>query len=1285
MKSNLSVLLIVLSVLASFAQGEANNWYFGQNAAITFNSGTPVALTNSAMQTYEGCATLSDATGQLLFYTDGRTVYNRNHQVMVNGSGLLGHESSTQSGTIVPLPGSTNLFYVFTLDEVAKPNGFRYSIIDLNLDGGLGAVTTTKNVLVYTPSCEKISVVKHANNIDFWILTHAFESNNFYSHLLTGSGLSSTPVISSIGFAPHTASNGVNKNGAPGGMKISPNGQKLAVCYQKSYSLDHNFLELYDFNNNTGVVSNAITLMQTTANFIYGVEFSPNNQILYATANNSFFLYQFDLTAADIPNSIVTIFQNSTSTPNLYRPLSLQLGPDGKIYSAMGSNPFLGCINNPNVLGVGCSFVPNQVDLLGRNSSLGLPVFNQSYFAPAIQLQNACVGESTQFQLSNSSIVSAIWNFGDGNTSNSINPIHSYATAGTYTVSVTATSSYGTGVTTRDIVISEVPTATQPNNISICDDNNDGFYNFDLTSRKSAILNGQSESQFNVRYFANTTNYSNNVVIANPTSFPNTIAYQSQTIIAEVYNIANPNCKTTITFDIQVFESPRPSLSVSPIQLCDNTSFGTDTDGRIVFNLTGRQGAILNGQSPTNFTVSYYKDAALTDLISNPTTYVNSNLQETIYVKMTNNQNVNCFATTSFQIEVFSLPNINSTATLKQCDDNNDGFSAFNLTEANELVVASTSGLSFSYFETLPEAENNTNPIVNFTAYTNQSVSTDQVFIRVQNANGCFRVATLNLIVSTTLIPSTFQRTFTVCDDALSGSNTDGIATFDFSSANAAIQALYPVGQVLDITYYQTITDALAEQNAITNTSNFTNTSSPTTQNIFVRVDSQLDNECLGLGNHITLNVEPLPIISPLTYTHCDDDQDGSFGFDTSTLETTLLNGLTNVTLAYWDENNNPLPSPLPNPFNTITQIVKVRATNNTTNACYFETNITFTVDDLPEAYAIPTNLTTVCDDELDPTDQDGLFAFDTSSFQSTILGTQTGMLVNYFDETGNSLPSPLPNPLVSGTQNITVEVINPLNTICKATMIIPLIVNPLPEIELYGDELVCSNNPLFTKEINAGLLDETTVSNFTYQWFLDGSVISTGTNYDLTVNTEGIYTVEVTNSNGCLRTRAITVTASDIATINDIEIVDLSDDNSVTVLVTGLGNYEFSLDNIDYQSSNIFQNIASGIYTVYVRDLNGCGVVTEEISVLGIPNYFTPNGDGINDYWNVKGVNSNFNIDTTIHIFDRYGKLLKQISPLSQGWDGTFNGVQMPSSDYWYSIQLEDGRVLKGHFSLKR
>ena len=1271
--ASILLLLFLFKATTVKSQGEANIWYFGDKAGLDFNSGVPVPLIDSEMDAFEGCASLANAAGQLLFYTNGIKVWNRNHQVMLNGDGLLGHDSSTQSGTIIPMPGSTNLFYLFTLDFQAFPNGVRYSIIDLNLDGGLGGVTSTKNVLLYSPSCEKISVVKHANETDFWIVTRAYNNNIIYSHLLNSSGLSTIPVMSNSSIiADHYLD-------TIGNMKISPNGSKLAICYGNT---SNSRVELLDFNNATGQASNP-QIIDTGSGSFYGVEFSPNGSLLYVTEGNNFNLFQYDLNAVPIISSRIHLFDSEPMLTRITR--SLQLGPDGKIYVAMASSPALSVINKPNVYGFGCEFVVDAIPLAGKISGSGLPVFNQSFFFTAIQLQNSCVGEVTSFELGDTSVSTASWNFGDGNTSNIISPTHIYNNEGTYTVSVTTNGVNGISTATRNIIVYATPTATQPTNSLICDDNNDGFYNFDLTTKTGAILNGQSPTQYGVRYFANATDYANTIAVANPNSYQNVAAYQAQTIIAEVYNLDNSDCKATTTFDIQVFESPLPSTTISPIQLCDNTSFGTDVDGKVVFNLTSNQTTILNGQSPTNFTLSYYKDAALTDLISNPTTYVNTNVVETIYVKMTNNQNINCFATTSFQIEAFSLPNINATATLKQCDDNNDGFSAFNLTEANELVVASTSSLSFSYFETLPEAQNNTNPIPNFTAYTNQTVSTDQVFISVQNANGCFRVATLNLIVSTTLIPATFQRTFTVCDDAVSGSNSDGIATFDFSSATAAIQTLYPVGQVLDITYYQTITDALAEQNAITNTSNFTNPSSPTTQNIFVRVDSQLDNECLGLGHHITLNVEPLPIISPLTYTHCDDDQDGSFGFDTSTLETTLLNGLTNVTLAYWDENNNPLPSPLPNPFNTITQIVKVRATNNTTNACYFETNITFTVDDLPEAYAIPTNLTTVCDDELDPTDQDGLFAFDTSSFQSTILGTQTGMLVNYFDETGNSLPSPLPNPLVSGTQNITVEVINPVNTICKATMIIPLIVNPLPEIELYGDELICSNNPLFTKVINAGLLDETAISNFTYQWFLDGSIISTATNYDLTINTEGVYTVEVTNSNGCVRTRTITVTASDIATINDIEIVDLSDDNSVTVIVTGLGNYEYSLDNIDYQSSNIFQNIASGIYTVYVRDLNGCGVATEEISVLGIPNYFTPNGDGINDYWNIKGVNSNFNINTTIHIFDRYGKLLKQISPLSQGWDGTFNGVQMPSSDYWYSIQLEDGRVLKGHFSLKR
>lgn len=284
-------------------------------------------------------------------------------------------------------------------------------------------------------------------------------------------------------------------------------------------------------------------------------------------------------------------------------------------------------------------------------------------------------------------------------------------------------------------------------------------------------------------------------------------------------------------------------------------------------------------------------------------------------------------------------------------------------------------------------------------------------------------------------------------------------------------------------------------------------------------------------------------------------------------------------------------------------------------------------------------------------------------------------------------LPSPLPNPFISNSQNINVEVINPLNSNCVATRIIQLVVNPVPEIELSGDELICNDNPVFTKVINAGLLDQNTITNFTYQWFLNGIIIPTGINYHLTVNTEGIYTVEVTNSNGCKRTRTITVTASNQAIIDNVIVNDLVGENSIMVLLSAasLGDYVYSLDNTNYQSSNVFTNVMPGIYTVFVKDLKGCGITPKEVSVLGIPKYFTPNGDGYNDYWNIDGVNQNFYSKSIIQIFDRYGKLLKQISSLGHGWDGKYNGIDVPSDDYWYVIKLNDTRIVKGHFSLIR
>jgi gliding motility-associated-like protein len=652
-------------------------------------------------------------------------------------------------------------------------------------------------------------------------------------------------------------------------------------------------------------------------------------------------------------------------------------------------------------------------------------------------------------------------------------------------------------------------------------------------------------------------------------------------------------------------------------------------------------------------------------------------------------------------LTVYALPAV-TNVTIIQCDDDLDEVTTFNLTVKNNVISSNYVNESFTYYTSLAGATT-ANPaelIQNPLAFTNTTPALMKVWARVVNSNSCFSISELTLKVSATQIPNTFQKTYNECDDFLdiNGNNTvnndkrDGVTSFNFSSAANDIRTILPTFGNYTITFYRNEADALAEINVIADISNYRNIGYKNTQQIWGRVDSDTDNACYGLGPYVNLTVEALPFANPVTIPRqCDDNQDGILTFNTATLETSLLNGQSNVTVTYLDTNNYPLPSPFPATFTTASQTIKAVVTNNTTLACYDETLIKFIVDDLPEAFAITTTLTTACDDEPNPLLQDGKFPFDTSTYETTILGGQTGMTVKYFDQNGNLLPSPLPNPFVTGTENILVTVENTVNTTCAASVTIPFIVHPLPNIELNSDgsenELVCSNLPTFFIKLDAGIQDGSLPSNYTYVWTKDNATLPTQTTDFLDINEAGTYTVRVTNLSGCDRVRTIKVTASDIAHIQSITVVDLANINTVTVNNTGQGKYEYSLDEPfgPFQSSNFFDNVSAGIHQVYINDINGCGTVSKTIAVLGVPRFFTPNGDGYNDYWNLKGVNASFNSNSTILIFDRYGKLLKQFAAKSQGWDGTFNGSQLPSDDYWYTIKLEDGRALNGHFSLKR
>ncbi|MNQ51391.1 PKD domain protein [compost metagenome] len=1122
---------------------------------------------------------------------------------------------------------------------------------------------------MYTPTCEKITIVKHANDIDYWVITHKWNSNSFYSYLVTANGISNTPVVSNSGTV--LSESVLGPVGAVGNMKISPDGSKLILCntfFQNA--------ELFDFDTNSGQVSNPKILMNSYFE-ITGAEFSPNNKVLYISESSNGRISQFDLTSSNIASTRITV---STSPKGLG---SLQLAINNKIYVASWSGKFLDVIENPDVLGLGCNFKLNGLDLKGFGSShYGLPTFSQSYFNPSIITNNLCLGSQTEFTLNTSETINSIsWDLGDGTTLNNVSPKHMYSSPGKYLVKAKVTTPKGTVIKSKEITITSVPTTTKPNDLLVCDDNNDGIYSFDLTSQNSAILNGQDPNVCIIKYSENGD------AVAVPSSYKNKIAYQKETITAEVYNKFNNECKSIVTFDLAVFDSPLPNISsaIPDLSLCDNTSIGTDNDGKAVLDLTKRDSYILNGQSANQFLISYYKDAALTQLITLPNAYHNTSATETIFAKITNKDNITCFGVTSFNIDVFALPVISNLVDLKQCDDDIDGYSLFNLEEVINKITANSANEIITFYKTLFDAENNNNIILNQTAYRNQMVSVDKVYARVTNSNKCYKIAQVNLIVSTTQIPSSYSKSFNQCDDAVLGTNKDGVSSFDFSAVTSDIKNIFPSGQLLDVFYYQNIEDALAEKNAIKDISNYRNTSSSNTQKIYIRVDSRLDNDCLGLGGYIILNVEPIPVTEPIERIHCDDNQDGLFAFDTSDIESKLLNGLINVRVSYLDQNNVLLPSPLPNPFITASQTVKVIVTNNTATSCSYNSTIKFVVDDLPEVFSIDPALTTVCDDESDPLLQDGNYAFDTSSFESILLGSQIGMTVNYYDANNTLLPSPLPNPFITTSQNVKEEVINPKNDTCKASGLIEFIIKPLPKINLKGEELVCSNLPTFTKQIDAGLLAINTINDYDYQWYFNATKITNETNYSLIVNKEGIFTVDVTDKQThCYRTRTIKVSASDIAS-NVIAVVDES--NTISISVTGNGDYVYTLDDQDgfYQNENTFLNVPAGIHTVYIKDQNGCGAIPKEVAVFGIPAFFTPNQDGYNDYWNIEGVNNTSNKKTIVQIFDRYGKLLKQINPLGEGWDGTYLGAQMPSDDYWYIIKLEDSRIFKGHFTLKR
>ncbi len=658
---------------------------------------------------------------------------------------------------------------------------------------------------------------------------------------------------------------------------------------------------------------------------------------------------------------------------------------------------------------------------------------------------------------------------------------------------------YSTGTVPQDTDSDGVPDYLD------LDSDNDGIYDLDESGTNATNTDIDSDGIKNFRELDSDNDYCSDVIEAGylgntNATLGNTIPpiVNANGIVISGNGYINPNINYTIAAPISISTQPQITpiceLQNVSVTIADNGGnayqWQLSTDGTNWNNITNNTTysgitsntlsihQVSNSMNGFQYRVQLSKSGNSCGLISNPAT-----------------------------LTIYTLPTLVASIDLKQCDDNSDGISDFNLTEKNNFISTNYTSETFNYYTSLTGAQTKDTAtlIANPLAFTTNS---RKIWVRVENTNGCYSISEINLIVSSTQIPTTFKREFQNCDDDIISvsTDTDGVYEFNFSSVTSEIQGLLmPPLTNYSIKYYPNEADALAETNEIINTTNYRNIGYPNQQDIWVRVESILDNACYGLGPHIKLIVNPKPNI--------DTNKDG------------------------------------------------------------------------------------------------------------------------------------------------------------------------------HDNKLVCSNLPSFFVELNAGITDGSPTTNYSYTWTKDGTVLPTESNPTLNVNTKGTYSVTVSTAAGCSRTRTIQVTASDIATIDTVTIIDLTDMNYVTVNASGKGLYEYSLDapSGPFQTSNLFENVAAGIHDIYVIDKNGCGTISKQVAVIGVPKFFTPNGDGFNDYWNIKGVNSIFSSKSIIYIFDRYGKLMKQILPSSQGWDGTINGEPLPADDYWFTLKLEDSKEAKGHFSLKR
>ena len=874
------------------------------------------------------------------------------------------------------------------------------------------------------------------------------------------------------------------------------------------------------------------------------------------------------------------------------------------------------------------------------------------------------------------------------------------------------------------------PLASDPL-LNVCDTNGDGIAEFDLNA---LIANMQQGGDFTVAFYATEQDALTNEAVNQLASpYTNDFPYV-QTIWVTATNNGAPGCTSIFSIVLNVIDSPviGPE-TLEDLTVCDQ---GSNTqDGRAIFDLTVQNAGLLADQSgpASQYTISYYTSFnaanAGTGRILNPQAYTNTTpFAQEIWVRIADSNSV-CVSIGSFMLYVDAPLVIVTPTPLALCDDVAPGpnpTAVFDLTIKDNEITGGNAGYTVTYYVTQSDQLANTNPIEDPTQYTSLSHA-QTLFVAVSsNTTNCRSFTTLTIRVLPLPTPRTDLADIATCEDP---SMAPGTGTFDLTTREVYMAN----GDAnLSFTYFATLEDAMEPINAIGDPQNYVSMSGT----IFIRVNKtpELDyqgNNCYVIVEQQIL-VDVVPVLNPLvTIEGCDAIGNGTATFDLQGQGNELVldesYDVADYTFTYHatlaDAQSG--SAALPNMYTTGPTTIYVRV-QNSESGCYSTAEVELTVL-VGATITNPdpaVNPLISCADQGDADNNSA--TFDLTILDEQLLGpvqTSPEFVVDYYatmEDAQDDLPISGYTSYVAESGFVYATVTNTITGCRSAIIAIAVSVEPLalPVIESVNGNTICVDFLTDTFLSGQTLTSGYSVNpNYSFQWFLDGVEIdgATGPNYVIDTIAPGTYTVVMT-SNTALACEVISVGfpiiksgAPVLAPANGIgwtvtnafaEVQDL------IINVSGFGNYEYALDYGPYQQSNVFTNISAGNHFVTVRDINNssCGeLVILDIQAVNYPHYFTPNGDGIHDTWNIWSLRGD--ASAKIYIFDRYGKLIKQISPEGTGWNGTFNGQMLPADDYWFKVIYSETNLaqpdpnnpdlnvndlvkikeFKAHFSLKR